>query len=263
MGLASEYDAIISYKEYEIDGDIELNTFNNSIKIENVTFSYGNTKNTINNINMEIKKGQRIGICGVSGGGKSTLLKLINRFYVPKSGCITIDGFDIQDISLKSYRKYIGSVHQDNTIFPGTIRDNIMYGSPYATEGELIDACKKANILDFILGLEKKFNTEVGPRGLTLSGGQKQRIALARLFIRNPEIILLDEATSALDNESETLIQDAVDNLEGKTIITIAHRLSTIKNCDIIYVLGNNGIVESGTHEELVAKHGVYYSMLK
>lgn len=264
LSLAKDYNEIINYKNSQNDGNITLDDFNDCISIENLSFSYNDSKSTLNDINMVIKKGQKVGICGTSGGGKSTLFKLITRFYDSNNGVIKIDGMNIKDITLDSYRKFIGSVHQENTIFPGSIKENIMYGSQYATENELIDACRKANILDFILSLDKKFETEVGPRGLKLSGGQKQRIALARIFLKNSEIILLDEATSALDNESETFIQDAIDKLSDKTIITIAHRLSTIKNCDIIYVFGNNGhIVEQGSHEELIEKKGVYFSMLK
>ena len=263
LSLSTEYKSIIDYQNKQSDGQIVINSFNKSIELDDVTFSYDDTTNAVNHINMKIHKGQKIGICGVSGGGKSTLFKLINRFYDVNHGEIKIDGFNIQDLTLDSYRKLIGSVHQENVMFPGSIKENITYGSPYATEYEIIEACKKAHIYDFITSLEKRFDTEVGPRGLKLSGGQKQRIALARLFLRNPEIILLDEATSALDNESETIIQDAIDGLKDKTIITIAHRLSTIKNCDIIYVIGENGVIEQGDHAELVEKHGVYYSMLK
>jgi len=263
MSLKDEYKNIIEYPGLMRDGSVELLEFKDEINLKNVTFSYDNSNNTLAGVNMKIKKGQKIGICGTSGGGKSTLFKLLNRFYDHKGGEITIDGVPLNEITLDSYRKHVGSVHQENIIFPGTIKENIMYGSSHATENELLDACNKAHILEFILSLDKKFDTEVGPRGLKLSGGQKQRISLARLFLKNPEIILLDEATSALDNESETIIQDAVDALEGKTIITIAHRLSTIQNCDIIYVIQNGTVVESGSHQELVEKHGVYYNMLK
>lgn len=263
LTLKDEYKKIVDYDHLIKDGSIDMESFEDKIKLQNVSFSYDNITNALTNINIEVRKGQKIGICGVSGGGKTTLFKLLNRFYDPNEGTITIDEIPIDQISLDSYRKYIGSVHQENTIFPGSIRENVMYGSKNATEDDLIHACKKAHIYEFITGLDKGFETEVGPRGLKLSGGQKQRIALARLFIRDPEIILLDEATSALDNESETIIQEAIDALHDKTIITIAHRLSTIKNCDAIYLMGSNGIIESGSHEELVAKKGAYYAMLK
>lgn len=264
LALSKDWMEIISYKNNaNKDGEIAISKFTDKIEIHNVSFAYGDTKNTLNNISMTFKKGQRIGICGASGCGKSTIFKLLNKFYVPGEGSIKIDGTNIWDVTNESYRRCIGSIHQENTIFPGSIKSNIIYGSPYASDYEVIEACKKANIYNFIKGLPEKFETEVGPRGLTLSGGQKQRIALARLFLRDPEIILMDEATSALDNESEALIQNAIDNLEGKTMITIAHRLSTIRNCDIIYVMGTNGIIEQGTHEELMALKGVYASMNK
>lgn len=264
LALKDDYNNIVSYiNKHDNSGSIKLSGFNNKIELNDVNFAYDESSNAVNNVSIKINKGEHIGICGESGGGKSTLFKLINKFYHPSSGSITIDGIDIWDIDNDSYRNYIGCVHQENTIFPGTIKYNIMYGNQYATESEFIEACKKAKIYDFIISLPKKFETEVGPRGLKLSGGQKQRIALARLFLKNPEIILLDEATSALDNESETFIQEAIDALEGKTIITIAHRLSTIKDSDQIYVLNSDGVVEHGTHEELVQSNGVYAKMLK
>ena len=264
LALSKDWMEIISYKNNaNKDGELTISDFRDRIELCDVSFAYGDTKNTLNHISMSFKKGQRIGICGASGCGKSTIFKLLNKFYVPNAGCVKIDGTNIWDVSNESYRKCIGSIHQENTIFPGTIKSNIIYGSQYASEYEIIEACKKANIYDFIKELPEKFETEVGPRGLTLSGGQKQRIALARLFLRDPEIILMDEATSALDNESERLIQEAIDNLEGKTMITIAHRLSTIRNCDVIYVMGTNGIIEMGSHEELMKKGGTYFSMNK
>lgn len=263
LNLKDEYDQIVKYPNTTKDGYVEMKRFDYNIQLHDVCFSYDENTKALTNINMTIQKGQKIGICGVSGGGKTTLFKLLNRFYTPDHGSICIDEIPINHITFDSYRKFIGSVHQENTIFPGSIRENIKYGSPDASEEEMIAASRKAHIHDFVTVLENGYDTEVGPKGLKLSGGQKQRIALARLFLRNPEIILLDEATSALDNESETIIQDAIEALEGKTIITIAHRLSTIKNCDVIYVMGNSGIIEHGTHEELVAKKGAYTSMLK
>jgi ABC-type multidrug transport system fused ATPase/permease subunit len=212
---------------------------------------------------MVIRKGERVGICGETGDGKSTLLKLLNRFYLPDSGHISIDHVNMDQITMSSYRKLVGSVQQENIVFPGSIRDNILFAVPNATEYELIEACKKAELYNFVSKLPEKFDTVVGPRGLTLSGGQKQRIALARLFLQDPEIILLDEATSALDNETETLIQDAIAKLEGKTIITVAHRLSTIKDCDCIYVMKGGRVAEFGTHEKLIERGGIYAAMNK
>lgn len=264
LSITNEYDEIINYKnKLTHNGTIELKDFKNEICINNLSFSYESTNNTLKNINIKIKKGTKVGICGASGGGKSTLFKILNKFYIPTSGTITIDGFDINDLTEQSYRKHICSVYQENTIFPGTIRENILYGNYDISDQDLIKACHKAQLYNFIISLPNKFDTEVGPKGLKLSGGQKQRISLARLFLTNPEIILLDEATSALDNENETFIQEAIDSLNGKTIITIAHRLSTIKNCDVIYVMGNSCILEVGTHDELIAKKGMYYKMYK
>lgn len=264
LSITNEYDEIINYKNKLMhNGTIDLKGFKNEICINNLSFSYESANNALKNINIKIKKGMKVGICGASGGGKSTLFKILNKFYIPTSGTITIDGFDINDLTEQSYRKHICSVYQENTIFPGTIRENILYGNYDVSDQDLIEACCKAQLYNFIMSLPNKFNTEVGPKGLKLSGGQKQRISLARLFLTNPEIILLDEATSALDNENETFIQEAIDSLNGKTIITIAHRLSTIKNCDVIYVMGNNSILEVGTHDELITKKGVYYKMYK
>ena len=257
-----DYKAIMEWENKVNDlGEINLSEFTDKISINNVSFSYGDSKDILNGISMDIHKGEKIGICGQSGGGKSTIFKLLNRFYNPNKGSITIDGINIQDITYDSYRKHIGSVHQDNVLFPGSIKENLLYGCPNATESEMIEACKKANIYDFISGLENKFETDIGPKGLKLSGGERQRIAIARVLLTKPDILLLDEATSALDNKSERLIQSAIENLDC-TVIMIAHRLSTIRNCDMIYVLGKDGIIEHGNHNDLVAKKGKYYSML-
>lgn len=262
--MAKDYDKIINYvNKNKPEGNILMDTFHDKIELKEVSFAYDNTSTVLKNINMTIPKGKKVGICGISGAGKSTLFKLINRFYDPSSGELLVDGVPIQQITKGSYRKHLGSVHQENSIFPGSIKENIMYGAPNALESELIEACKRANIYQFICSLPERFDTEVGPRGLKLSGGQKQRIALARLFLQDPEIILFDEATSALDNESEGIIQEAIESLEGKTMITIAHRLSTIRNSDIIYVLGTDGIIESGSHEELLKLNGAYAAMLR
>lgn len=262
LSMADEYEKIISYKrKYEDNGEIELQSFQEGIRLQNVTFSYNSSNNILNGISMDIKKGQKIGICGSSGGGKTTIFKLLSKFYRVSGGKILIDGINVDEIDEESYHKHIGVVQQDNAIFPSTIRENIMYVDPNATEYELIDACKRANIYEFIMGLPEKFNTKVGYRGLNLSGGQKQRIAIARLLLVNPDIVLLDEATSALDNESERIIQESIDALSDKTVIMIAHRLSTIRNCDKIFVLKNGRIIESGTHHELLELHGEYWSM--
>lgn len=263
IGPIKEFSEFMAYDATDTDGTIELKSFEKGISLENVSFAYDSSDEVLKDISMTFEKGKKIGICGLSGCGKSTIFKLCNRFYTPSEGNIKIDGIDVRDITDESYRKFISCVHQENAIFPGTIHENVVYGNFHASEAEVIEACKKANIYDFISGLPEKFDTIVGPRGLKLSGGQKQRIALARMFLSNAPIILLDEATSALDNESETLIQEALDKLTGKTVITIAHRLSTIKKCDKIYLLDTDGVKESGTHEELMALKGAYYALQK
>lgn len=261
MANVKSFKEIISWKNNIEDGNINLSSFENEITIKEVNFSYDNSKSILRDINLKIQKGQKIGICGASGEGKSTLFKLLNRFYDPDSGMITIDDIPLQKIKDKSLRKILGNVSQENYIFPVTIKENIIYGTQYYTEKELIEACKKANIYDFIMSLDEKFDTLVGPKGLKLSGGQKQRIALARLLLVNPEIILLDEATSALDNSNEKFIQECINKLNNKTIITIAHRLGTIKDCDVIYVMKNGTIVEYGSHDVLLEKKGEYFKM--
>lgn len=261
LSVMKMFDEFMNYESISNDGKLELSEFNHGISINDLHFSYDSTNTVVNGVNMEIKKGSKVGICGRSGSAKSTIFKLINKFYVADRGNITIDGFDIDDLSNNSYRKFIGSVHQDNTIFPGTIMENIKYGNFNALEIDVVEACKKANIYDFIMSQPNKFDTLVGPRGLNLSGGQKQRIALARLMLSDPEIILLDEATSALDNESEYIVQDAIEKFSDKTIVTIAHRLSTIKNSDVIYVIDGGKVIEKGNHNELMKLKGVYYEM--
>lgn len=258
-----KFNAIMDYEDVIKDGSIELTSFENGITIEDVKFSYNKSDTVLDGISMCIPKGASIGICGTSGGGKSTLLKLIPRFYDVDSGSIKIDGINIKELKIDSLRKYMGIVHQSPYIFDGTLRANIVYGRPTATDAEIIDACKKASIYDFIASLPEGLDTKVGPRGLKLSGGQKQRISIARVFLTNPEIIILDEATSALDNETEHLVQDALRAFKGKTTITVAHRLSTIKDCDCIYVVHNHKIAESGSHNELINAGGIYAGMQK
>jgi len=238
---------------------IEVKDIQGEIVLENVSFSYNNKQKVLSNINLRIPKGKTVAIIGPSGGGKTTLCNLIPRFYELDSGRITIDGIDIKDMKIESLRQAIGTVQQDVYLFSGTIRDNIAYGKPGATEEEIIEAAKKAHIHDFILSLEDGYDTYVGQRGVKLSGGQKQRISIARVFLKNPPILILDEATSALDNESEKLIQESLEELaSNRTTLVIAHRLSTIKNADEIIVLTDEGIQERGTHQELLSKNGLY-----
>ena len=231
-----------------------------NIGFNNVSFTYSDDNNRVfKNLNLSIKAGERVAIVGPSGGGKTTLCNLIPRFYDINDGTITIDGKNIKDITLKSLRKSIGIVQQDVYLFSGTIYENIVYGRPGATMQEVIDAAVSAGADEFIKDLKDGYNTYVGERGVKLSGGQKQRISIARVFLKNPSIIILDEATSALDNESEFAVARSLDELaKGRTTLTIAHRLSSIKNSDRILVLTNEGIVEEGNHEQLLAKGGIY-----
>lgn len=238
---------------------VELQSVRGEIVFENVSFSYNDKTEVLKNIHLRIEPGQTVALVGPSGGGKTTFCSLIPRFYEVNEGRILVDGTDIRKIKLESLRKNIGVVQQDVYLFGGTIRENILYGRPDASEEEVIAAAKLANAHDFIMGLENGYDTYVGERGVKLSGGQKQRISIARAFLKNPPILILDEATSALDNESERLIQKSLDVLaRGRTTLVIAHRLSTIKNADQIVVLTSNGIEETGTHEELLRAGGLY-----
>ena len=233
------------------------------IRFENVSFAYSeNLDDVLHDVNIHIPKGQNVAIVGPSGGGKTTICNLIPRFYEINEGRITVDGIDVNDFTLSSLRENIGVVQQDVYLFSGSIRENIAYGKQDATDEEIIAAAKKAGAHEFITELENGYDTYVGERGVKLSGGQKQRVSIARVFLKNPPILILDEATSALDNESEKLIQKSLEELsKGRTTLTIAHRLTTIKNADNILVLTKNGIEEQGNHKELVAKGGLYASM--
>lgn len=241
------------------EGAKELTDVQGVIDYEDVSFAYGDEDTVLDHIDLHVDKGRNIAIVGPSGGGKTTLCSLLPRFYDVTGGSVKVDGIDIRDVTQRSLRSFIGIVQQDVYLFNGTVRENIAYGKPEATLDEIKEAAKKADLLEFIDSLPNGFDTLVGERGARLSGGQKQRIAIARVFLKNPPILILDEATSALDNESERYVQDSLEKLaKGRTTITIAHRLSTIIGADEIIVLGNNGIEERGTHKELVKTGGLY-----
>lgn len=247
-------------EEYAYEGNEILKDTNGHIEFKNVSFEYEpNSKEILKKINFDIKSGQSIALIGPTGGGKTTICHLIPRFYNIKSGEILLDGENITNYTLDSLRSKIGIVQQDVFLFNGTIKENIAYGKFDATDEEIIEASKKANIYDFITSLEDGFETNVGERGVKLSGGQKQRISIARAFLKNPSILILDEATSALDNTTELLIQNALSELiKGRTTIIVAHRLSTIKNVDKIFVVSNGRIIEEGNHEQLIKEKGIY-----
>ncbi|WP_195954035.1 ABC transporter ATP-binding protein [Clostridium saudiense] len=255
-------------KEKENPNAVEINNVEGNIEFENVSFSYEN-ESVLNDINLSIESGKMLALVGPSGGGKTTFCSLIPRFYDVDKGNIKIDGKSIYDIKLNSLRKNIGIVQQDVFLYTGTIKENIKYGNQNATDEEVIEAAKKANIHEFIMELKDGYDTYIGERGVKLSGGQKQRISIARVFLKNPPILILDEATSALDNVTEYLIQKSLEELcKNRTTIVVAHRLSTIKNADEIIVLTDKGIEERGSHIELIKKGGIYenlnrYSMAK
>lgn len=240
---------------------IELDKPIGEVVFENVSFEYPDDHNIVfHDLNLCIKPGEKVAIVGPSGGGKTTLCNLIPRFYDVTKGRILLDGEDVRHFTLKSLRSNIGIVQQDVYLFSGTVYDNIAYGRQNASRDEVIDAAKKAGAHDFIMTLKNGYDTYVGERGVKLSGGQKQRISIARVFLKNPPLIILDEATSALDNESEFAVAQSLSKLsEGRTTLTIAHRLSSIKNSDRILVLTEEGIVEEGNHESLLAQKGIYY----
>jgi len=242
----------------------ELKDVKGVIDYQNVSFSYEEEETVLNNINLHVDAGKSVAIVGPSGGGKTTLCSLLPRFYDVTGGAVLIDGTDIRNVTQKSLRSFIGIVQQDVYLFNGTVKENIAYGKMDATMDEIIEAARSADLLDFIESLPNGFDTMVGERGARLSGGQKQRIAIARVFLKNPPILILDEATSALDNESERYIQESLDKLSvGRTTITIAHRLSTILGADEIIVLDEDGIKERGTHEVLLSKGGLYEKYYK
>ena len=253
---------VMDVKETIVNDDgFEKEEFIGDVEFKNVSFSYfhDDKKYVLSNFTLSISHGKKIALVGETGVGKTTISKLIPRFYDIDSGEILVDGVNVKDYKLDNLRNAIGHVEQDVFIFYGTIKDNILYGKPDASIDEVIEAAKRAQIHDFIMSLDNGYNTLTGERGVKLSGGQKQRIAIARLFLKNPKILILDEATSSLDNITENLVQKSFDELAiGKTTIVIAHRLSTIKNADEIVVISKKGIIERGTHEELIKNNGYY-----
>lgn len=261
-GFSRFYEIMTTPDEID-EGEVVIEDIKGDVAFENVTFSYVNDDTTdkavISDLSLSLRAGNTVALVGPSGGGKSTICNLIPRFYNAQSGRITIDGIDVKDITLDSLRRNIGMVSQSVFLFDGTVRDNIAYGKPDASDEEIVEAARKANIHDFILTLDNGYDTEVGERGVKLSGGQRQRISIARVFLKNPKLLILDEATSALDNVTEMQIQEALEELsEGRTVIVVAHRLSTVKNADEIVVIDQTGIVERGSHEELIARDGEY-----
>ena len=263
MSGFERYEEIMNEEnEKEIPNAKELKDIKGKITIKDVTFRYDNKESILENFNLDIEAGKMVALVGPSGGGKTTICNLIPRFYDYESGQIFIDDVDISTVTLKSLRENIGIVQQDVFLFTGTIKENIMYGNPNATDEEVIEAAKNACLHDFIMGLEDGYDTFIGERGVKLSGGQKQRISIARVFLKNPAILILDEATSALDNVTEYEIQKALEELsKDRTTLVVAHRLSTVKNSDEIVVLTDRGIEERGTHEELIKLGGVYSNL--
>ena len=247
---------------------MELDKVQGRVSFENVSFKYeADLENVLSNVNLKVDKGEYVALVGSSGAGKTTLCSLIPRFYEVSEGSIKVDDIDIRDIKLKCLRQNIGVVQQDVYLFVGSVKENIRYGKPDATDEEIIEAAKSANAHEFIMGLPDGYDTYIGQRGVKLSGGQKQRLSIARVFLKNPPILIFDEATSALDNESEKVVQESLEKLaKNRTTFVIAHRLSTIRNAKRILVLTENGIEEQGTHEELIAMNGIYkalYSIAK
>ncbi|MFR6064445.1 MAG: ABC transporter ATP-binding protein [Eubacterium sp.] len=245
--------------EKDCEGAKDIGKVNGDIELKNVTYGYGDDKDVLRNINLKIKKGETFALVGPSGGGKTTICHLIPRFYNVEDGEILIDGKEIHSVTMESLRRNIGIVQQDVYLFNASIKENIMYGKLDATDDEVIEAAKRANIHDAIMDMPHGYDTVIGERGVRLSGGQKQRLSIARVFLKNPPILILDEATSALDNTTEILIQNSLDELcKGRTTIVVAHRLSTIKNADEIAVISNGAVIEQGRHDELINKDGMY-----
>ena len=264
LALDRIYD-LLDYESFENgkhEGSKVLTDIKDSIEFDHVVFSYNGERDILQDISFKINVGHKVALVGNSGGGKTTVCSLINRLYEVKSGSIKIDGIDVRDYTIESLRRNVACVFQDNFLFAGTIRQNILFGKEDATDEEIAHAVKSAYLEEFIAGLPDGLDTQIGERGVTLSGGQKQRIAIARAIIRNAPLVILDEATSALDNRSEKVVQQALDELmKGRTTLVIAHRLSTIQDADTIMVINDGQIVEQGSHDELLALGGAYAAL--
>lgn len=248
--------------EKDKEGATAIDSVKGNIRFENVTYGYNENKDVLKKFSLEVKQGQIFALVGPSGGGKTTVCHLIPRFYDVEEGAIYIDDVNVEDVTRESLRKNIGIVQQDVYLFNASIRDNILYGRPDATDEDVIEAAKRANIHEYVMTLQDGYDTIIGERGVKLSGGQKQRLSIARVFLKNPPILILDEATSALDNTTEILIQQSLDELcKGRTTIVVAHRLSTVKNADEIAVISDGEITERGRHEELIKNNGLYATL--
>lgn len=255
--------AIMEVKaEHDNEGAKDVDDVKGELRFEDVTFAYGEGRNVLDKVSFTVPEGKTYAFVGASGGGKTTLCHLIPKFYELEQGMIYLDGTPISQITAKSLRQNVGIVQQDVFLFTGTFRENIAYGNPDAREEDIVEAAKKANIHEFITSLPEGYDTQIGERGVKLSGGQKQRLSIARVFLKNPAVLILDEATSALDNATEALIQASLHELcKGRTTIVVAHRLSTIKNADKIIVIDRGLIQEEGTHQELLDKGGIYKAL--
>lgn len=263
-GFERFIDIMDAEPEFDSENAVDAGVLSGQIEFKNVSYAYDGENDVLENVNFTVEKGEKFALVGPSGGGKTTICHLIPHFYNVTDGEIFIDGKEIHTLTMESLRRNIGIVQQDVYLFNASVKDNILYGRLDATDEEVIEAAKKASIHDYIMSLPDGYDTQIGERGVRLSGGQKQRLSIARVFLKNPPILILDEATSALDNSTEILIQKALDSLcEGRTTLIVAHRLSTVKNADKIAVVADGKIKEYGTHEQLISENGIYSELYK